>query len=258
MKQKQVDVGLFCFETQQLAVTVHTHHAIQLVVSLDTPFSSTLGGDLHHDIYGFLADSDLMHACQSQNSHLLIVNFSPESELGRSIREYHLPEHRYKIIDNVFSKESYHDITSSYGDYKRNCITLSDFLRRLRMAIYPVEYSEVESLDERVENVLDKIDSEFSRKITVRELARSVNLSQSRLRSLFKHDIGIPVTSYLQWIRIKYALKYLFVEEYSLSEAAVASGFYDQPHFTRVFRKFFGISPLLFVKNSQFIQSLLV
>lgn len=49
---------------KNIAVEMHRHHAVQLVVSLDKPYSATLGHQAVQSVQS-LIDSDIPHACQS-------------------------------------------------------------------------------------------------------------------------------------------------------------------------------------------------
>jgi len=84
-------------------------------------------------------------------------------------------------------------------------------------------------------------------------LARSVHLSPSRFRHLFRGEMGLSVQSYLRWRRLTAALQ-TSAQGASLTEAAHAAGFADSAHLSRVFRATFGTSPSRIFKNSRAVQ----
>ena len=74
------------------------------------------------------------------------------------------------------------------------------------------------------------------------ELARAAGLSPSRFRHVFRREIGMSTQSYVVWLRINEACAAL-ARGASLSDAAYQVGFSDAAHFTRTFRRTFGLAP---------------
>lgn len=73
------------------------------------------------------------------------------------------------------------------------------------------------------------------------KLARKVGLSPSRLRALAVCSIGIPLAELRLWLRLMRALA--FLPDGPSAAAAATAGFADQPHLTRVARRFLGRTP---------------
>ena len=79
--------------------------------------------------------------------------------------------------------------------------------------------------------------------ISLVELAKYVTLHPNYLSELFKKETGFTVSEYIQREKIEEAKRLLTSSEYSLLDIAAWLGFHDQSHFTRVFKKFEGITP---------------
>lgn len=73
-------------------------------------------------------------------------------------------------------------------------------------------------------------------------LARSVGLSEARLRALAKRDLGVPLTKVAGYQRLTRAAEAI-AGGASLAEAAAEAGFADQAHLTRVFKATVGLTP---------------
>ena len=56
-------------------------------------------------------------------------------------------------------------------------------------------------------------------------------------------EMGVAFRAYLLWLRLDFALT-TYVAGSNLTEAAHAGGFADSAHFSRTFRKMFGIAPV--------------
>jgi len=76
--------------------------------------------------------------------------------------------------------------------------------------------------------------------ITLEAAARIAGLSPSRARHLFVEQTGLPFRTYLLWLKIIRAVG-LFSRGKSLTVAAHEAGFADSAHFSRTFKRMFGI-----------------
>jgi AraC-like DNA-binding protein len=73
-------------------------------------------------------------------------------------------------------------------------------------------------------------------------LAQRLGLSPGRLRELAVRDFGVPTAKLLQWLQLQRAIEAL-QQAQNLADAAAASGFADQSHFTRRLVEWFGVTP---------------
>ena len=78
--------------------------------------------------------------------------------------------------------------------------------------------------------------------ITIGKLAELCGISEPYLRRLFSKSFSVSPSVYIRNMRIKYAAELLVTGEYSVTEAAVLSGFSDTAYFSREFKKVMGVS----------------
>ncbi len=74
------------------------------------------------------------------------------------------------------------------------------------------------------------------------DIARAVDLSESRLAHLFTAELGLPFRPYVRWLRILRAID-LVAAGNTLTAAAHGAGFADSSHLNRVCHRMFGIAP---------------
>jgi AraC-like DNA-binding protein len=72
-------------------------------------------------------------------------------------------------------------------------------------------------------------------------LAAEVGISPSRLRSIARDEIGVPLTQLRLWSRLARAI--LWLPYRPTAAVAAAAGFADQAHLTRTARRFLGRTP---------------
>jgi transcriptional regulator GlxA family with amidase domain len=90
------------------------------------------------------------------------------------------------------------------------------------------------------------MEAHLSDNIALPMLAKIANRSVSHFAREFKRSSGVTPHNYLIRKRVERAKAMLAHTNYSLTEIALASGFSDQSHLARHFRKIFGLTPTQF------------
>ena len=85
--------------------------------------------------------------------------------------------------------------------------------------------------------------------VVVADLAEKLNLSESRLRTLFREAAGIPLGSYIQNYRLNRALALLRTTRLPIADVAEEAGFGSPQAFSRIFKKEMGQTPRTYRKQ---------
>ena len=99
--------------------------------------------------------------------------------------------------------------------------------------------------DPRLERAIRFFDQRFAERVTMKEAAQVACLSPDHFLEVFRSAVGCRPHQYLVQCRLRHARQLIASEgqRRSLAEIALASGFSDQAHLTRHFRRAFGQSP---------------
>lgn len=97
------------------------------------------------------------------------------------------------------------------------------------------------SIDPRLVTALNLLAEEPGSR-SISDTALACNLSESRLRTLARAQLGLPLSTWLIWRKLECATRAIQQGE-KLSDAAAAGGFADQAHFARAMRRMFGVTP---------------
>ena len=100
----------------------------------------------------------------------------------------------------------------------------------------------------RINQVISYIDAHYMENITIEQLARLGNYSESHLSKCFRDATGLSPMRYLNNVRIKQAKVLLQFSDESVGEIMERCGFMDAAYFSRVFKKVLGYSPQTFRK----------
>ena len=89
----------------------------------------------------------------------------------------------------------------------------------------------------------DYIKVNFSKTITLEDVAREIHVSPQYLSKLFKEETGENFIEYLTGIRIRNAKIMLEGDELSIKEICYSIGYSDPNYFSRIFKKIVGVTP---------------
>jgi len=97
--------------------------------------------------------------------------------------------------------------------------------------------------------VVEKLTEEFTANFSTEKLATEANVHPVHLAAVFRQFYHETMGEYVQKLRIAHASRLLLDKEIPLAEIAYEAGFSDQSHFTRIFKRFVGVTPGAF-RNS--------
>jgi len=98
--------------------------------------------------------------------------------------------------------------------------------------------------------VLELLEDEPPRRLSLSAVAREVGLHPVYVSRAFRELTGQTFSESLKQLRVRYAVRKLAATDAPLVEIALAAGFADQSHFTRVFKRETGTTPAAFRKTS--------
>lgn len=98
-------------------------------------------------------------------------------------------------------------------------------------------------------DVMEYINANMNRKLTLKEIADSIRMNESSLSRLFKNETGVNLNYYINEKKMKKAMELLSSESSRIKDVAAAVGMDDQLYFNKVFKKYYNVSPSEFKKK---------
>lgn len=213
----------------------HAHHAIQLTCSLSGRLMLESEG-CRHDSRLLAVDADASHRFEAEGL-LAFVFVEPESRQGRALRERLFIGDRLVELTEPVAAEMLAPLAATFD----RDLPPSDLLRAGQMLVERLAGSEPERApDPRIERIIAFANANLDRPLTLSTASHGVYLSPSRLRHLFVEQTGLAFKTYLLWLRLVRALE-IYAGGQSLTAAAHAAGFSDSAHFSRIFKRTFGL-----------------
>ncbi|PHM74101.1 helix-turn-helix transcriptional regulator [Xenorhabdus kozodoii] len=213
----------------------HQHPCIQLSLSLHNHELLTLSiQDKTHTSHGFLIRSNVMHKLDSSNTCSITLLIEPIDE------HYHLFSHLTEDLDIISLG---HDDIVAVTNYLVRMFLCGEkpdtFTAYLLLRPHLPCHCR---FDKRILKAVAFIESLSVKRISSRQVADKIYLSESRFLHLFRDQVGINFRAYLLWLRLSDAIEEIQMTD-SLTSIANNCGFSDTAHFSRTCKMAYGIRP---------------
>lgn len=140
-------------------------------------------------------------------------------------------------------------------------ITLANILKLLNCAAERQYCKNVSSAGQKLSKgamkltpVISYITQNYATISSINEIADSCYINKSYMCRLFKKELGITITDYLNNTRVQQACELITSTDNTLTDIAMQCGFGTAPYFSFIFKKIMGCTPSKFRithKNSQ-------
>lgn len=220
---------------------LHHHHAVQ--ISLPFPGCHVRVQRPSEDWVTFnavIVAANQPHAFEARAQHVAQIFLDPESRAGRALQQCY----QAKGIDALKVDALSPLIAALASAYEQHAddarlIALTDAIIEALVGAAKVSAT---LPDTRIMRAIELMRERITRSVSLSSIASAVHLSPDRFRHLFMDETGVAFRAYLLWLRLEVALT-AYVGGSTLTDAAYAGGFADSAHFSRTFKKMFGIAP---------------
>lgn len=207
----------------------HSHHAVQVLLS-DVPQPLWTAATGWKNLRGAVIGPESPHQLGSNGQPVRLLYVEPHSDAGRRLMAGLADGLRVLLPEELEAAR----LASNTG------VEPDEALAEM---LSPSSTGPSGSKgDEDIEAWITALPVSPPEHLTAAACARQMGLSSSRFLHRFRAHTGLPLRPYLRWRRLLVALR-AAMQGASLTDAAHAAGFSDAAHFTRTFRRHFGVPP---------------
>ncbi|MCD7887862.1 MAG: helix-turn-helix domain-containing protein [Clostridiales bacterium] len=101
-----------------------------------------------------------------------------------------------------------------------------------------------------VQKIINYVNTDLTADLSLNAFASRLTINASYLSSLFKKEMGIPLTEYVNQHRIEHAQRLLLCTDLPTKSVAVQCGVSDMHYFSRLFKQIVGVTPKVFREST--------
>lgn len=247
----------------------HSHSAFTVTALLAGDMAATIGADDYRLRAGEVALTSVnqLHAGRADNAELVSVGVSPllvnelVAEIGFTRSTGDIVFRSSVVTDHIIVHWASAMAAELVQEDLGHGAMLESMIRQLAIHLLRthltvrksdlIELSRAGPVDRRLRRALEFMHDNYSRALSLEEVASAAYLSEYHFARLFKEIIGVTPHVYLANLRLERARRLLAETELAISEVASRVGYQSQSHFTKVFKSTTGVAPRAYRESSR-------
>ncbi len=171
-------------------------------------------------------------------------------ELSMSTGNPRFPFHEIPLTVEMrpVLEELKHSLIRDKPDCLRNSL-LSISLCSRALTLLPSEALLESETDRRMELTCNYLREHLANEVNLDTLAARVKMTPNAFSRLFRENTGVTPYQYLLQLRYNLASKLLHSDQHSIDEICEIVGVKDRFHFSRTFKKIYGVPPAQYRRN---------
>lgn len=199
---------------------------------------------LEKDDAVFLTPGTLRRREESKNFvHYISFNFLPNPNIELNF-EKHLKKVVNEDIRRIISVYHLKRLSHKYHSTEK-CQNILNYI-----LLEILDMQSFSSKNDHVINILKYVDDHITEKLSLKDIAKEFHMSNEYTSYIFKKETGKQLTQYINEQKTLLAKKLILNEGMSLAEISFHLGFENYDYFSKTFKKYAGISPSQFKRNS--------
>lgn len=231
--------GLSVFWGTSFNTSPHRHETLQLVFDIDKEFLLKDESNGWAKYSAAIIRASHIHQLDSNGGIQLFLYLDKDSRHAKKLTEKYL-------VDRNISDLNDSEVRSLSNDFFKKLLVVSDcnqlFKGFITILNHLIDIEKPAKKDTRIDKAVQFIISAGDKKIKVKDVAEHVFLSESRLRYLFKKQVGQPIQNFMLWLKIVDSLN-LVLKGKQLTQTAYDVGFWDSSHMNKSYKELLGVTP---------------
>ncbi len=237
---------------------VNKKELCQVITDFRKHRASLLFRDFFHMILNSFTDENIIKQVEQTSLKLDFIQqgktygfaFLPfEQDFSGIVAEYRAEQNRFAIVEvDEFGQQNFQLVNGkafiggeNFYRTAKECFLQSKCIR---------EDGKIEKeIKIVIDNVLKDIESNFSQKVSLSFYAQKHHYNLTYLSQQFKLYVGMNFIDYVIKVRLTKAKEFMKDKNLSMNEIAYKLGYDDYSHFSKIFKKYEGLSPAEYRKN---------
>lgn len=188
-----------------------------------------------------ISDSRIQQVCDGLNTHAPLTNYQQEWHYNDALVHTHHNVQTQALLDRMV-----HIFTENHQDRSFMIdLAVRELIARLlrhQTRDFIMTHSQSQPDFNGINAAVDYIKNHLGEDISIDELSTLACMSRTKFFSEFKQHLGSTPQEFLFQMRLTLAAN-LLKQHQSVTQACFAAGFTNTSHFSRSFKRFYGINP---------------
>ncbi|WNG44867.1 helix-turn-helix transcriptional regulator [Archangium minus] len=221
-----------------LRLAPHRNAVACVALSLDAPFTVTVGGS-RHEAHSALIPPNTLHQLTAETGAIAFLYLDPVDTAVAGGPGWRRRTRGGVLFEHAATAETVDTLRKPGAAKAAAGRRVLEALGELVEPTSPLADRRVASALRKLERVVEGLDAAECR---LDGVAAGLKLSTSRAQHLIREVTGVPFRRYRTWVRMRVAARTL-AGGGTLTEAAHTAGFSSAAHFSTAFRAMFGLPP---------------
>ena len=161
-----------------------------------------------------------------------------------------IQEHEINSLNLVDSMEDIEMLfsvkRSSFADYYINLLRIQAFIQSLIVKLVEQHAGTITReilVIQAIEPAIQYIKTHFTEPVRLKQLAEKCYMSSNYFHKIFTQTLQVTPANFILMLRMNAALSLMLNEKCNIKEIAYQLGFCNDAYFSRVFKKYYGVTP---------------
>lgn len=162
---------------------------------------------------------------------------------GNDLTNSQLREFRISVMEKVAASTPIYTLSVGISSIAQDAASLPQLIAESTRAIRAPASENISKLQDAVWRIKPYVESGYQEDLSLQSVADRFEIDKYQLSRAFKQEFGVNYWAYVTQVRMNKAAELLVATNWKNNHIAEHTGFLDESHFSRAFKKHFGVTP---------------
>ncbi|URN96529.1 MAG: response regulator [Candidatus Pristimantibacillus lignocellulolyticus] len=169
---------------------------------------------------------------------------------GNDLTNSQLRKFRISVMEKVEASTPAYTLSVGISSIAQDAASLPQLIAESTRAIRSPASENISKLQDAVWRIKPYVESGYQEDLSLQSVADLFEIDKYQLSRAFKQEFGVNYWAYVTQVRMNKAAELLVATNWKNNHISEHTGFLDESHFSRAFKKHFGVTPKEFRASS--------
>jgi len=175
--------------------------------------------------------------CKNRKEQVVLVGG------GKNLTSSHLRVACESVVEKLSTSTMPYTLSVGMSSITQDAALLPQLIAESARAVRAPVSETISKLQDAVWRIKRYVESEYQEDLSLQSVADRFDIDKYQLSRAFKQEFGVNYWAYVTQVRMNKAAELLVATNWRNNHIAEQTGFLDESHFCRAFKKHFGVTP---------------